>query len=104
LLAAPWFIAVSLANPEFAQFFFIHEHFERYTSEVHERGAPWWYFIPVFMAGVLPWTAVILQSLYRPLLQAGTRTVSGFDAERFLLVFTVFVLLFFSLGQSKLAS
>ena len=104
LLAAPWFIAVSLANPEFAQFFFIHEHFARYTSEVHERVAPWWYFIPVFMAGVLPWTAVILQSLYRPLAQAGTRTVSGFDAERFLLVFTVFVLLFFSLGQSKLAS
>jgi 4-amino-4-deoxy-L-arabinose transferase-like glycosyltransferase len=104
LLAAPWFIAVSLVNPEFAQFFFIHEHFERYTSEVHERGAPWWYFIPVFMAGVLPWTAVILQSLYRPLLQAGTRSVNGFDAERFLLVFTVFVLLFFSLGQSKLAS
>lgn len=104
LLAAPWFIAVSLANPEFAQFFFIHEHFARYTSEVHERVAPWWYFIPVFMAGVLPWTAVILQSLYRPLVQAGTRTVSGFDAERFLLVFTLFVLLFFSIGQSKLAS
>ena len=104
LLAAPWFIAVSLANPEFAQFFFVHEHFERYTSEVHERAAPWWYFIPVFMAGVLPWTALILQSLYRPLLQAGTRTVTGFDAERFLLVFTVFVLVFFSLGLSKLAS
>ena len=104
LLAAPWFIAVSLANPEFAQFFFIHEHFERYTSEVHDRIEPWWYFIPVFMAGVLPWTAVTLQSLYRPLVQAGTRTVTGFDAERFLLVFTVFVLAFFSLGQSKLAS
>ena len=104
LLAAPWFIAVSLANPEFAQFFFIHEHFARYTSEVHERTAPWWYFIPVFMAGVLPWTALTLQSLYRPLVQAGTRTVNGFDAERFLLVFTLFVLVFFSLGQSKLAS
>jgi len=104
LLAAPWFIAVSLANPEFAQFFFIHEHFARYTSEVHERGAPWWYFIPVFILGVLPWIAVSLQSLYRPLLRPGTRTVTGFDAERFLLVFTLFVLVFFSLGQSKLAS
>ena len=104
LIAAPWFIAVSLANPEFAQFFFIHEHFARYTTDTHERVAPWWYFIPVFLAGVLPWTAVILQSLYRPLLHAGTRTASGFDAERFLLVFTLFVVVFFSLGQSKLAS
>jgi len=104
LLAAPWFIAVSLANPEFARFFFIHEHFERYTTDVHERVAPWWYFIPVFLAGVLPWTALILQSLYRPLQRAATRTASGFDAERFLLVFVLFVLVFFSLGQSKLAS
>lgn len=104
LLAAPWFIAVSRANPEFAQFFFVHEHFERYTTDVHERVAPWWYFIPVFLAGVLPWTAVIVQSLYRPLLQSGTRPVAGFDSERFLLVFTLFVLVFFSLGQSKLAS
>ncbi|NDP43035.1 MAG: phospholipid carrier-dependent glycosyltransferase, partial [Aromatoleum sp.] len=28
-LTAPWFVAVSRANPEFAQFFFIHEHVER---------------------------------------------------------------------------
>jgi len=104
LITAPWFIAVSLANPGFAQFFFIHEHFERYATDVHERVAPWWYFIPVFLAGILPWTAVVLRSLYRPLLQAGKRTADGFDAERFLLVFTIFVLVFFSLGQSKLAS
>lgn len=104
LLAAPWFIAVSLANPEFARFFFIHEHFERYTTDVHERVEPWWYFIPVFLLGVLPWTALILQSLFRPLRHASARTASGFDAERFLLVFVLFVLVFFSLGQSKLAS
>jgi len=27
LITAPWFIAVSLANPEFAWFFFVHEQF-----------------------------------------------------------------------------
>ncbi|MEZ5579570.1 MAG: hypothetical protein R3F40_09250 [Candidatus Competibacteraceae bacterium] len=27
LIAVPWFVAVSLANDEFARFFFIHEHF-----------------------------------------------------------------------------
>ena len=26
LISAPWFVAVSIANPEFPQFFFIHEH------------------------------------------------------------------------------
>ena len=32
VLAAPWFIAVSRANPEFFQFFFIYEHFDRYLT------------------------------------------------------------------------
>ena len=36
-LAAPWFVLVSLRNPEFAHFFFIHEHFERYLTTVHHR-------------------------------------------------------------------
>ena len=30
LVAAPWFIAVSMRNPDFPEFFFIHEHFARF--------------------------------------------------------------------------
>src|ERR1700683_3918674 len=30
VLAAPWFVLVSLRNPEFPHFFFIFEHFQRY--------------------------------------------------------------------------
>ena len=54
-LAVPWFVLVSLRNPEFAHFFFIHEHWDRYTSQVHQRGAPVWYFIPQLAMGFLPW-------------------------------------------------
>ena len=57
-IAAPWFIVVSLRNPEFAHFFFIHEHLQRYTSTIHSReGAPW-YFLPIIVAGLLPWTTL----------------------------------------------
>ena len=54
-IAAPWFLLVSLRNPEFARFFFIHEHFERYLTTVHHRTAPWWYFVPQLLIGFLPW-------------------------------------------------
>ena len=37
LLTVPWFVAVSRANPEFAQFFFIHEHVERFLTTEHRR-------------------------------------------------------------------
>ncbi|MBI3068262.1 MAG: glycosyltransferase family 39 protein, partial [Betaproteobacteria bacterium] len=40
LIAAPWFVAVSIANPEFPRFFFVHEHFERFLTTVHKRDQP----------------------------------------------------------------
>ena len=40
---------VSLANPEFPRFFFIHEHFERFLTKEHDRYQPAWYFLPVLL-------------------------------------------------------
>ncbi len=54
-MAAPWFIAVSLRNPDFPEFFFIHEHFARFLTTVHQRVEPWWFFLPLLLLGVLPW-------------------------------------------------
>src|SRR5262245_62702999 len=46
-IVLPWFILVQLRNPEFFQFFFVHEHFERFLLPTHHRSGPWWYFVPV---------------------------------------------------------
>jgi 4-amino-4-deoxy-L-arabinose transferase-like glycosyltransferase len=102
-LAAPWFVAVSIANPEFPRFFFIQEHLERYTTTIHDRVEPFWYFVPVFVLGALPWVMVTLRSLARPRFAWRAPAGGSFDAERFLWVFVVSVFAFFSLGQSKLA-
>ncbi|MHB1291653.1 MAG: phospholipid carrier-dependent glycosyltransferase [Sulfuricella sp.] len=64
-IAAPWFIAVSIANPEFFHFFFIHEHFERFLTKTHGRYEPWWWFIPVLAAGILPWLVTLIDSMAR---------------------------------------
>ena len=37
LIAAPWFVLVIKANPEFFQRFFIYEHFTRFTTKVAWR-------------------------------------------------------------------
>lgn len=100
-ITAPWFIAVSIANPEFARFFFIHEHFERFLTKAHGRYQPMWYFIPILLLGMLPWLGSLLQGLAAGLgREAGCR----FQPRRFLLVWTVLVFVFFSVSSSKLAS
>lgn len=102
VVTAPWFIMVSIANPEFPEFFFIHEHFNRYTSEVHSREGPIYYFIPVLLLGVAPWLITSLRSLVSPGFTWPPDRPGQFDAERFMWTFIVVTFCFFSLGQSKL--
>jgi 4-amino-4-deoxy-L-arabinose transferase-like glycosyltransferase len=99
-LTAPWFVQVSLANPEFPRYFFIHEHFERFLTTVHYRDQPWWFFLPVLVLGLLPWTTLVPAALGQAWQRdADTR---GFRPRRFLLAYAAFILLFFSASSSKL--
>jgi 4-amino-4-deoxy-L-arabinose transferase-like glycosyltransferase len=91
-ITAPWFIAAARANPEFLHFFFVQEHFQRFTSEMHHRVEPFWYFVPILLAGIGPWLLPFLRSL-KP----------KDDATLLLLIWTGVVLLFFSASGSKLA-
>jgi 4-amino-4-deoxy-L-arabinose transferase-like glycosyltransferase len=97
-IAAPWFVMVSLANPEFARFFFIHEHFERFLTKEHDRYQPAWYFLPVLLIGIMPWIVALLPALR----DAWRRSGSAFDARRFLLLWCAVVFVFFSASDSKL--
>ena len=102
-LTAPWFVAVSLRNDEFAHFFFIHEHFERYLTTEHMRVEPWYYFIPVALIGSLPWVTVLVCGASRAW-RDGPPNALGFSWQRFALLWAAFVLVFFSASGSKLAS
>jgi 4-amino-4-deoxy-L-arabinose transferase-like glycosyltransferase len=102
-LAAPWFVLVSLRNPEFARFFFIHEHVERFLTTEHRRIGAWWYFGPMFIVGFLPWTGLFLWRL-RAAWRGATVDASGFAWARFCLVWAGFVFVFFSASGSKLPS
>ncbi len=99
-LTAPWFVWVSVVNPEFPVFFFIHEHFERFLTTAHYRYQPWWFFLPVLVLGLLPWTTLVPAALIGAWKRE--RGAHDFRPRRFLIVYGLFVLLFFSASSSKL--
>ena len=99
LVAAPWFVLVSLKNPEFARFFFIHEHFERFTTTVHGRYQPFWFFVPVLLGTMLPWSFLIPAAVRRAWRE---RRADGGSACLYLLIWATFIFLFFSKSNSKL--
>ena len=100
-LTAPWFVVVSQENPEFLQFFFIHEHFARYTSTIHQRDGHLLYFVPLFLAGSLPWLNQAIIVLFKPTFSWRPVT-NRFNPQRLLWVYIVCIFLFFSVSNSKL--
>jgi 4-amino-4-deoxy-L-arabinose transferase-like glycosyltransferase len=103
LITAPWFYLVMKANPEFFQRFFIYEHYTRFTTKDLGRYQPWYYFVPVLLAGMLPWTILMFDTMLRTW-KGSARTDKAFNPERFLLVWAVFIYCFFTISGSKLPS
>jgi 4-amino-4-deoxy-L-arabinose transferase-like glycosyltransferase len=111
LIAVPWFVAVSLRNPSFPGFFFVHEHFARFLTTVHQRVEPWWYFLPLLLVAVLPWLVPLWRAMRAAWSDPGTALpVAGtggdgarFRPRRFLLIYAAVTLVFFSASGSKLA-
>ncbi len=108
-IATPWFVLVSLKNPEFPHFFFIHEHWDRFTKDGHNRKGHPLYFIPLILVGFIPWLAQLGQGLMRAWRdrRGDTRdgvvsASNGFRPLWLCAVWAVMIFLFFSKSQSKL--
>ena len=100
-IAAPWHIVVAQRNETWAQFYFVHEHWERFTTTTHGRYEPWWYFIPIVLLGLFPWMGFLPAALREALAGGWAKRKENADAW-FLVVWVGFVFLFFSKSQSKL--
>ena len=101
LIAAPWHILVNRANPEFFNFYFIHEHFLRYLTKIHSRYKPAWFFIPVVLLGLFPWSVFLIQAVKHNLPPSWRERHEHRDTL-FLLLWAGLVFLFFSASSSKL--
>jgi 4-amino-4-deoxy-L-arabinose transferase-like glycosyltransferase len=101
LIAAPWHVLVAQRNPEWAPFYFVHEHWARFTTTVHGRAEPFWYFVPVLVFGLFPWIGFLPQAVRAALAGGWARRKENADAW-FLVLWAAFVFLFFSRSQSKL--
>jgi 4-amino-4-deoxy-L-arabinose transferase-like glycosyltransferase len=104
-IAAPWVLLVERRNPGFAQFFFMHEQFERFLTRVHQRYEPDWFFVPVLLLGFMPWTPLLpamARRCWRAAREPSAAGAAGGGPTLLLSLWTVFCFAFFSLSQSKL--
>lgn len=99
-ITVPWCVLMQRHVPQFFDFFFIREHFQRFLTRIEDRYEPVWFFVPVLAIGSLPWilpAARALGSAWRI-----QRVPTDFSPRAFLWVWSVVVFVFFSLSDSKL--
>ncbi|RDU95341.1 glycosyltransferase family 39 protein [Trinickia dinghuensis] len=101
-IATPWFVLVQQRNPEFFNFFFVVQQFDRYLTPAQNRPGPVYYFVAVLLVGFLPWLSLGWQSIRHALAQP--RQSNGFAPGKLLIIWSVFIFLFFSASHSKLVS
>lgn len=101
----PWYVLVQLRNPEFFRIFILQHNLERFGSNLYHHAEPFWFYLPIALLGLLPWTVLIVDVIARKFrdLWKERREIPQPDAfSLFLLIWLVVPILFFSISQSKL--
>ncbi len=95
LIAAPWYALVTLSNGRpFLDEFFLKHHFGRFLDSGLQHQQPLWFYVPILLASVFPWTP-LLALLFSPRLFEDRRV-------QFLLAWLAWGFLFFSVSRNKL--
>jgi len=91
-VSLPWFVIVAARLPGFLYFYVVGEHFKRAFEASYSHDQPFYFYLPVIIAGMLPW------SICMPLLTRGTRG----SARSWCGCSAVVVLVLFSIANAKL--
>ncbi len=98
LIAAPWFLLVQARHPGFLHFFFVYQHFERFTASGFNNPQPWWFYVVVLPGLTLPWSLWLVRARF----PEGSNDFADRRPWRTLMwVWLAVVVAFFSFPQSK---
>lgn len=93
-VALPWYAAMTARHGmEFIRVFFLEHHFGRFARPDLQHVQPFWFYVPVLLGLLFPWT---------PLLGLLRRSTFKAEPERVFAAVAMFGLLFFSASTNKL--
>jgi len=104
-VAAPWFIAVERANPEFLRVFFLQNNVERFTSNLYHHPQPFWFYLPVALVALVPWTVFAIAAVVDAIRDwrfSAQQPAGEEDFRLYLVLWLLVPILFFSFSESKL--
>src|SRR5216683_892943 len=115
IMVLPWYIAVQKRNPTFYRFFFLEHNLERFATNRYQHHQPFFFYLVVLVIGLMPWTVIAIRALvdsievsiaewkvrHNPRRYLG-HSRAGDAFPEFLVLWTLFPIVFFSFSGSKL--
>ena len=98
VVVLPWFIGLSIAQPDFPHYGLVEETFNRFTTVKFQRTQPFHFYAWVVPATFLPWSLLLPQAA--PMALWRWRSLG--PVPRFAIIWSLVVVGFFSLSKSKL--
>ena len=96
-IVLPWFLGVTHLYPDFARYGIVEESFRRYTTTEFRRTGPIYYYVPWIVAGCFAWSVLLPESI----VAAWKARAQWSRADRLFVVWSIVLLVFFSVSQSK---
>lgn len=102
LIASPWYyLMYQVHGMEFINTFLGFHNITRFTTPEHPTRVLWWYYFPVIILGIFPWTGLLLQSIKAAIADCRTEEM---QTMIFMQIWWLFTFIFFTLSQTKLVS
>jgi 4-amino-4-deoxy-L-arabinose transferase-like glycosyltransferase len=96
LVAAPWYVAILMdQGRHFVDVFILNHNVQRFSSTIHHHPGPFWYYLPLLLGGLFPWSGLAVPAFFGLHPRQSRR-------DLFVLLWLGLPLVFFSLAGSKL--
>jgi len=102
VVGLPWYVAMWLEHGSaYFQSFFVSDNLERFTTERFNDARPFWFYLPVLLGGLMPWSVYLVAFSGDGLARLRRRTLRLSDTDWRLLIWAAMPVLFFTVSIGK---
>jgi 4-amino-4-deoxy-L-arabinose transferase-like glycosyltransferase len=102
IVGVPWYVAMWLEHGNaYFQSFFVGDNLERFTTERFNDSRPFWFYVPVLLGGLMPWSVYLVAFSADALMRLRKRALRLDDTDWRLLVWAAMPVLFFTVSIGK---